>query len=373
MRRYLKLICLVGIVLCIFLAIPLSVRAANLPPPGSSAYSVLGPPTVSAAFIDRVLTAYGSPAAGKGQALYDEGVAYGIDPVFALAFFMHESSFGTAGMARVTFSLGNLRCIPDAACVNGYAAFQSWESGFDAWYKLIRNVYAGSWGLTTVAAIIPRYAPASDHNNESAYIAAVESSVDAWRSQQIGVQGTGPSSTGSTTGSSAPSGTPYYPPDGYKILGKPTISVQFIEQVLTAYHSPAVGHGQALYDDALKYGIDPAYALAFFMHDSIFGTVGLARVTHALSAIPTPVSATCHCQALNGYRQYDTWEDGFSDWYSFINEQYIKHNLTTIGQIIPAYAHTQNSYAIASFIQAVEHRVDVWRSAQAGTTQPHTT
>lgn len=56
----------------------------------SDASSVVGPPTVTAAFIDRVLIAYGSPAAGTGQALYDEGVATGIDPVFALAFFLHE-------------------------------------------------------------------------------------------------------------------------------------------------------------------------------------------------------------------------------------------------------------------------------------------
>ena len=56
----------------------------------SNALSVVGPPTITAAFIDRVLSASGSPAAGTGQALYDDGVATGIDPVFALAFFLHE-------------------------------------------------------------------------------------------------------------------------------------------------------------------------------------------------------------------------------------------------------------------------------------------
>src|SRR5579859_6395386 len=69
-----------------------------------SSYSVVGPPTVSAAFINRVLAAYHSPAAGKGQALYDLGVKYGIDPAFALAFFMHESSFGTSGEAAKSLS-----------------------------------------------------------------------------------------------------------------------------------------------------------------------------------------------------------------------------------------------------------------------------
>src|SRR6266699_3519610 len=68
-------------------------------------YSVLGPPTVSAAFINQVLAAYHSPAAGLGQALYDNGVRTGIDPVYALAFFMHESAFGTTGEARKTLAL----------------------------------------------------------------------------------------------------------------------------------------------------------------------------------------------------------------------------------------------------------------------------
>jgi hypothetical protein len=60
-------------------------------------YAVLGPPSVEASFINRVLSAYRSPAAGLGQVLYDDGVSTGIDPVYALAFFMHESSFGTTG------------------------------------------------------------------------------------------------------------------------------------------------------------------------------------------------------------------------------------------------------------------------------------
>ena len=68
------------------------------------AYQVMGPPTISAALITRVLEASHSPAMGKGQALYDLGVKYGIDPVYALAFFWHESRFGTTGEARVTYS-----------------------------------------------------------------------------------------------------------------------------------------------------------------------------------------------------------------------------------------------------------------------------
>src|SRR5437660_4578047 len=152
-------------------------------------YSVLGKPTITVDLIDQVLASYHSPAAGKGQKLYDLGVKYGIDPVFALAFFMHESLFGTTGEARATLSLGNLRCIPTRPCIDqnrgGYAQMLSWEDGFEQWYKLIRNLYVAQWGRVTVDQIIPKYAPNSDGNNEAAYIATLKYEVDTWRAGNL--------------------------------------------------------------------------------------------------------------------------------------------------------------------------------------------
>ena len=166
-----------------------STHRGSTPTVSSSApdMRVVGKPTVSAAFINRVLAYYHSPAAGKGQTLYTLGVAYSIDPVIALAFFMHESRFGTLGMATTTLSLGNLRCIPSVPCYQGYAQFGSWEQGFEAWYKLIHTLYVVQWGLVTVDQIIPRYAPSKDHNNVEGYIAAVTSAIQTWRSGQVQV------------------------------------------------------------------------------------------------------------------------------------------------------------------------------------------
>ncbi len=167
--------------------------AAKTPiPKNPGPYSVLGKPTISAAFINEVLATYHSPTAGMGQDLYNLGVQYGIDPVYPLAFFMHESQFGTTGEARTTLSLGNSRCIPDRPCVNTagtacqtgqscYAKMYSWQDGFEQWYKLIRNLYVAQWGLVTVDQIIPKYAPNSDGNDEASYIAALKHTVDTWR------------------------------------------------------------------------------------------------------------------------------------------------------------------------------------------------
>jgi hypothetical protein len=49
------------------------------------------------------------------------------------------------------------------------------------WYKLITDLYINQWGLRTVDAIIPVYAPSGDGNNPTAYINSVESMVDSWR------------------------------------------------------------------------------------------------------------------------------------------------------------------------------------------------
>ncbi|TMC21253.1 MAG: hypothetical protein E6J34_10090 [Chloroflexi bacterium] len=150
----------------------------------SGPYAVLGKPTITVDFINRVLADYNSPAAGKGQALYDMGIQYGIDPAYALAFFLHESTLGTQGEARITMSLGNLRCIPDHPCVDkdrgGYAQMASWEDGFKTWYQLIRNYYVAQRQLATVDKIIPVYAPNADHNNEQGYIKALKHYVDTW-------------------------------------------------------------------------------------------------------------------------------------------------------------------------------------------------
>lgn len=151
-------------------------------------YSVVGPNSLSVDFMNRVLAYYNSPAAGKAQALYDYGTKYGLDSAYALAFFMHESSFGTTGVARVTKSLSNMRCVPEYPCLNengGYAIFSSWEEGFEGWFKLIRNLYVNIWGRVTVDQIIPKYAPNSDGNDEASYIASLKHTIDTWRAGVI--------------------------------------------------------------------------------------------------------------------------------------------------------------------------------------------
>jgi hypothetical protein len=143
--------------------------------------SVVGGPSLSAAKIDQILSLAGSPAAGTGQTFYDDSVKYNIDDADALGFFHHESSFGTAGEAVKTHSIGNIKCTAGYSCIDGFRAYGSWSAGIDDWYKLISGpVYVGG-GLNTVAQITQKYAPVSDGGDPPSYTAAVESDVQSWR------------------------------------------------------------------------------------------------------------------------------------------------------------------------------------------------
>jgi hypothetical protein len=75
-----------------------SILPAQLPPP-SSGTSVVGGPSLSAAFVNQVLANAGSPAAGQGDTFYAMSVKYNIDDAWAMAFYRHESSYGTQGVA----------------------------------------------------------------------------------------------------------------------------------------------------------------------------------------------------------------------------------------------------------------------------------
>lgn len=142
---------------------------------------ITGKPTISATQIDQLLCSAKSPACHTGQELYSYGVKYNIDPAFALAFFWHESQFGKLGIAATNHDLGNIRCSAGYICLNGFRAYSTWQASYEDWYKLIRW-YIDDLHKTTLRAILYTYAPPVE-NSTDGYIAAVCSSVNAWRAK----------------------------------------------------------------------------------------------------------------------------------------------------------------------------------------------
>jgi len=144
-------------------------------------YRLTTPPSVSAATLDQVLAQYHSPAVGQGAVFYDLGVQAGIDPAYAVAFFIVESHAGTRGVARFTHGIGNIRVTPGYTSYEGYRSYITYTAGIADWYSLIKTLYIEGWGLTTPGPILARYAPWADGNNPDVYAATVTALVRSWQ------------------------------------------------------------------------------------------------------------------------------------------------------------------------------------------------
>lgn len=169
--------------------LPAAIAPQSTQPPGN--YDLRTAPSLTAAQIDQILAAYGSPATGTGAAWVNLGMQYGIDPAFAVAFFIHESSAGTnpnwAGLkpgGATTHNVGNIICAGYSKCYGRFRDYPSWEAGIEDWYRLIAVEYIEGRGTVTLEQIIPIYAP-SFENNVQGYIDAVAHMVDGWRTNGV--------------------------------------------------------------------------------------------------------------------------------------------------------------------------------------------
>jgi hypothetical protein len=126
-----------------------------------------------------------------------------------------------------------------------------------------------------------------------------------------------------------------------------------------------VGHGQEIYDLGLKYGINPAISLAFFIHESGAGSNPAwagwkedgTSTKNVGNIICTP-GYRCHGR----FRDYDTWEQGIEDWYKLISELYVQEwGRTTVEQIIPKYAPAADNNDENAYINVVKRLVEDWQ------------
>jgi hypothetical protein len=159
-----------------------SASASSLSSSSSTGTSILGRPSLSASFLENVLTLAHSPAQGTGQTFYTESLRTGIDDAYPFAFFQHESSLGRAGAAVATRNPGNIICANVPPCLGNFRLYPTWAAGVQALYQLLVQEYLPAH-RSTLETIVPVYAPTSDGNAPLAYIAAVKSSVVLWRQE----------------------------------------------------------------------------------------------------------------------------------------------------------------------------------------------
>jgi hypothetical protein len=155
-------------------------QAADLP--------VQGPASMSRDLFIHVLEEVGSPAASEGGVIYDDALTFGIDPAFALAVFARTSNYGEATLDPFdspTYNWGGLLCRDYPRCNDtNKRVYGSWRDGATDFFRVIDAEHL-TQGRTTVATIVPLYAPTTGDNDVATFERDVLAAMHAWRSGQI--------------------------------------------------------------------------------------------------------------------------------------------------------------------------------------------
>ena len=153
------------------------------------------------------------------------------------------------------------------------------------------------------------------------------------------------------------------------LLSNPTITSAQIERIL-AQCDPQAGATAPYWMEGWRtYGINPAIALAFFIHESSCATdpnwagwmVYPSQHTYNVGNIICDGSSpywdgTC----FNRFRQYTNYRDGILDWYHLIATEYIqRRGHRTVQDVIPIYAPAFENN-VNGYINTVDALVTKW-------------
>jgi cell wall-associated NlpC family hydrolase len=157
----------------------------------------------------------------------------------------------------------------------------------------------------------------------------------------------------------------------WAVAGPASLDAEAIDAILAANGSPAAGQGAAFAAMGARYGIDPAYALAFFAYESTFGrdpfhTLADGSHSHNIGNITCSPGWRGRCKGR--FRVYESWEQGIEDWFRLIRYEYVDAGYTTIDAIIPRYAPPfENTTDL--YLSSTRARVSAWRGT-SDTTLP---
>ncbi len=151
-----------------------------------------------------------------------------------------------------------------------------------------------------------------------------------------------------------------------------SLSAEEVEAVLKAYNSPAVGVGEASVGFCKEYGIDNAYWLAQFIHESTAGTAGAAVET----ANTGNIIGSYNGHQKGRFRDYQgDWKMGTQQHFqllacyqsggaeSFCDGLYSGKKHDTIVDAIATWAPAEDQNDPASYAAAVQKDVSNWRAA----------
>jgi hypothetical protein len=150
-------------------------------------------------------------------------------------------------------------------------------------------------------------------------------------------------------------------PGQHSVMGAPSLSADQVNAILAKWGSPAAGSGQTFYEQSLATGINDAWPMGFFWHESNGGRKGWAAVNKSIGNIRCTPGYSCN----GGYRAYSSWDAGVTDWYALIKNLYIKTwGLVTVEQIVPRYAPPGDHNDVSAYESSVINTVSSYQGGQ---------
>lgn len=134
----------------------------------ASSASVLGPPTLPAATVNRILAS--TPMAGTGEVVEQAARQTDIDDAFALAVWYVETNQGAAGVGLGDHNPGGVRASPGyPSDAGGYTIYPSYAAAIQDWFSIVQQRYIAR-GLTTVYLIAGPYVGTSSSGSWAAKV-----------------------------------------------------------------------------------------------------------------------------------------------------------------------------------------------------------
>ena len=128
------------------------------------------------------------------------------------------------------------------------------------------------------------------------------------------------------------------------VMHSPSLTAADVRTVLTNANSPAIREEPDIadwfYQESVRTGVDDAFALAFFKHESSYGKTGEVPTTKSIGNIRYTQLCTDKYGGTNheGFCKYPTWKASVTHWYNLIKDGYVDQGYDTLGEIIARYA-----------------------------------
>lgn len=130
----------------------------------ASGESVVGEPSLTAAYVDTIFQRVGSPMVSTGKAVEAAAQKQHIDNAFALAVWWVETNDGAAGVGLADNNPGSVRgSVGYPSAYDGYTVYPSFTDAVNYWFSMMKKVYINR-GLTTVSTIAGPYVGTSTSN-----------------------------------------------------------------------------------------------------------------------------------------------------------------------------------------------------------------